>query len=415
MRRTSARRPAARRSRSRSPTSWHGRGIATILLAHLAELARRATASTRSPPIVLPEQPPDDRRCSATPASPSRSRSQPGELEFELPAPLDAGGARALRGARPRRRRRGRRARAAPGVGRGHRRVAPRGHRSARAVAAQPARGRLHGPPAPSSTRAATRSAACRRYRVDRRRARAGRAGGRSPSRPRAVVDVARECGAAGVRALVVLSAGFAEVGAEGATRQAELLDVCRAGGHAAGRPELPRRAQHGPDVALNATFAPAAPPPGRVALRVAERRVRDRGDRRGRAPRARPLLVRLDRQQGRPLRQRLPAVLGGGRRHRRDRCSTSSRSATRAGSGGSPAASRARKPIVAVKSGRSAAGARAAASHTGALLAASDATVDALFRQAGVIRTDTLGELFDVAALLAAQPLPAGRPRRRS
>ena len=68
-----------------------------------------------------------------------------------------------------------------------------------------------------------------------------------------------------------------------------------------------------------------------------------------------------------------------------------------------------ARKPIVAVKSGRSAAGARAAASHTGALLAASDVTVDALFAHAGVIRTDTVGEQFDVAALLAAQPLPAG------
>ena len=66
-------------------------------------------------------------------------------------------------------------------------------------------------------------------------------------------------------------------------------------------------------------------------------------------------------------------------------------------------------KPIVAVKSGRSAAGARATSSHTGALLAASDVTVDALFRQAGVIRTDTLGELFDVAALLSSQPPPRG------
>jgi acyl-CoA synthetase (NDP forming) len=64
----------------------------------------------------------------------------------------------------------------------------------------------------------------------------------------------------------------------------------------------------------------------------------------------------------------------------------------------------------VAVKSGRSAAGARASASHTGALLAASDVTVDALFRQAGVIRTDTLAELFDVATLLANQPRPRGR-----
>jgi acetyl coenzyme A synthetase (ADP forming)-like protein len=67
------------------------------------------------------------------------------------------------------------------------------------------------------------------------------------------------------------------------------------------------------------------------------------------------------------------------------------------------------KKPIVAVKSGRSAAGARAASSHTGAL-ASSDALVDDLFKQAGVIRTDTLEELFDVATLFANQPLPGGR-----
>jgi acyl-CoA synthetase (NDP forming) len=67
-------------------------------------------------------------------------------------------------------------------------------------------------------------------------------------------------------------------------------------------------------------------------------------------------------------------------------------------------------KPIVALKSGRSAAGARATASHTGALVAASDITVDALFRQAGVIRADTIGSLFDIAALLATQPVPMGQ-----
>jgi acyl-CoA synthetase (NDP forming) len=66
-------------------------------------------------------------------------------------------------------------------------------------------------------------------------------------------------------------------------------------------------------------------------------------------------------------------------------------------------------KPIVAVKAGRSAAGARAATSHTGAL-ASSDAIVEALFRQSGIIRTYTLEEMFDVAALLAHQPIPAGR-----
>jgi acyl-CoA synthetase (NDP forming) len=65
-------------------------------------------------------------------------------------------------------------------------------------------------------------------------------------------------------------------------------------------------------------------------------------------------------------------------------------------------------KPIVAVKAGRSAAGARAASSHTGAL-AASDRIVDALFRHAGVIRTATIEEMFDVAGLLDQQPLPQG------
>ena len=67
-------------------------------------------------------------------------------------------------------------------------------------------------------------------------------------------------------------------------------------------------------------------------------------------------------------------------------------------------------KPIIAVKSGRSPAGARATSSHTGALLAASDVTVDALFRHSGVIRTDTLEEMFDVAALLSSQGVPKGR-----
>src|SRR5207249_8328691 len=65
-------------------------------------------------------------------------------------------------------------------------------------------------------------------------------------------------------------------------------------------------------------------------------------------------------------------------------------------------------KPVIAVKSGRTPGGSRAASSHTGAL-AGSDAAVDALFRQSGVIRTDTIEELFDTAMLLASQPVPLG------
>jgi acyl-CoA synthetase (NDP forming) len=66
-------------------------------------------------------------------------------------------------------------------------------------------------------------------------------------------------------------------------------------------------------------------------------------------------------------------------------------------------------KPIVAVKSGRTPAGARGTASHTAAL-ATPDVAVNALFRQAGVVRVETLAELFDAATLLSHQPLPAGR-----
>src|SRR6185295_6342318 len=66
-------------------------------------------------------------------------------------------------------------------------------------------------------------------------------------------------------------------------------------------------------------------------------------------------------------------------------------------------------KPIIAVKAGRMLAGRRAAGSHTAAL-AANDVAVDALFRQTGVIRAETLDEMFDLAAALENQPLPPGR-----
>src|SRR5207253_5238954 len=66
------------------------------------------------------------------------------------------------------------------------------------------------------------------------------------------------------------------------------------------------------------------------------------------------------------------------------------------------------KKPILALKAGTIRAGARAASSHTAAL-AGSDAAIDALFRQAGVLRARTLEELVDAAALFSSQPLPRG------
>jgi acetyltransferase len=65
-------------------------------------------------------------------------------------------------------------------------------------------------------------------------------------------------------------------------------------------------------------------------------------------------------------------------------------------------------KPIIVIKVGRTTAAAKAAASHTGALTG-SDDVLDTAFRRVGVLRVDSIGELFDIAELLAKQPRPSG------
>ena len=149
----------------------------------------------------------------------------------------------------------------------------------------------------------------------------------------------------------------------------------------------------------------------GECRVPLAVGRARHRVAQPGRGAGDRHLRVRLGRQQGRRERQRPAPVLG--RRPATDvvllylesfgNPRKFARLARRISL---------RKPIVAVKSGRTPAGSRAASSHTAAL-ASSDVAVDALFRQAGVIRVDTLEELLDTAQLLATQPVPARRTRR--
>jgi acetyl coenzyme A synthetase (ADP forming)-like protein len=222
------------------------------------------------------------------------------------------------------------------------------------------------------------------------------------------VVKVARECGAAGVRALVVLSAGFAEVGGRGRERQAELLEACRASGMRLVGPNCLGVLNTDPEVALNATFAPVAPTPGGVAFAsqsgafgiaaVAEAARRGLGlssfvSTGNKADLSGNDFLRFwETDEATGVIGLYLESFGNPRRF-----------------GQIARRLAAQKPVIAVKSGRSVAGSRAASSHTGALLAASDSTVDALFRHAGVIRTGTVGELFDVAALLAGQPLPTG------
>ncbi|HEY1330759.1 MAG TPA: GNAT family N-acetyltransferase [Actinomycetota bacterium] len=222
------------------------------------------------------------------------------------------------------------------------------------------------------------------------------------------VVDVARQCAKVGVRSLVVISAGFAETGPDGRSRQDELTHVCREAGMRLVGPNCMGVMNTDPRALLNATFAPLFPAPGNVgflsqsgALGLA---VMDYANVRGlglssfvsvgnKADISGNDLVRYWETDPRTEVVLLYLESFGNPR-------TFGRISRRVGR---------TKPIVAVKSGRSAAGARATSSHTGALLAASDVTVDALFNQAGVIRTDSLPEMFDVALLLAEQPPPRG------
>jgi acetyl coenzyme A synthetase (ADP forming)-like protein len=217
------------------------------------------------------------------------------------------------------------------------------------------------------------------------------------------VADAARQ----GARALLVISAGFAEAGPDGATLQRRLVDAARRQGMRIVGPNCLGLANTAAAVALNATFAPAAPVPGPtgllsqsgavgiVALEQAAQiglgissfvSVGNKADVSTNDlleywyddPATEVICLYLE-SFGNPRRfARLARRLSG------------------------------TKPIVAVKSGRTDAGRRAASSHTAAA-ASSDVAVDALFARAGVIRVPTLTELFDTALVLADQPLPSG------
>jgi acetyl coenzyme A synthetase (ADP forming)-like protein len=208
-----------------------------------------------------------------------------------------------------------------------------------------------------------------------------------------------------GTRAICVISAGFAEVGDEGRMRQDELLALVRTYGGRLVGPNCLGIAVSAPQ--LNATFGPKALPPGPVAFSSQSGALG---------------LALLEKAQERGIG--LSAFVSIGNKadvssndlleYWEDDPDTSLITLYLESFGnprrfGRIARRLARtKPILAMKSGTTATGARAASSHTAAL-AGSEAAVDALFHQAGVIRAGTLEELIDAAALLAGQPLPAG------
>ena len=223
-----------------------------------------------------------------------------------------------------------------------------------------------------------------------------------------AVSGVVDACAAREVRALVVITAGFAETGAEGRKRQQLLLEQIRGYGMRMIGPNCLGLLNTDPAVRLNASFAPEFPAPGNVAfcsqsgalglavIELARQRglglssfvsVGNKADVSGND------LLQYWEEEGRTGVILLYLESFGNPRRFARIAKRISR----------------RKPIVAVKAGRTGAGRRAAGSHTAAL-AADDVAVDALFHQTGVIRAETLGEMFDLALTLGSQPLPKGR-----
>ena len=219
------------------------------------------------------------------------------------------------------------------------------------------------------------------------------------------VPSVIRECVESGVKAAIIISAGFKETGAEGVRLEQEVLaEAQRNGLRIIGPNCLGVMAPH---TGLNATFATAMAEPGKVAF------LSQSG-----ALCTAILDWSFHQHVGFSAFVSVGSMLDVGWadliRHFGDDPHTSSIVMYMESVGDAASfmeAARlvaARKPIVVIKVGRTAEAARAAASHTGAMTG-SDAVLDAAFERAGVLRVDTIEELFDMAEVLAKQSLPQG------
>lgn len=223
------------------------------------------------------------------------------------------------------------------------------------------------------------------------------------------VLEVAGDALRSGTKGLLVVTSGFAEAGPEGAALQKELLDLVRSHGARLIGPNCLGLLNTHPDVSLNASLAPEMAPRGRIGFYshsaalglvilayAAERALGfstfvsagNRADVSGN-----DVLQYWEEDPFTDVALLYLETFGNARRFTR----VARRIAYR-------------KPVLCVKSARSRAGRDAARAHIAAAVAHSDTNVDVLFHQAGVIRADTLEEMFDVAALLAHQPLPKGK-----
>ncbi len=225
---------------------------------------------------------------------------------------------------------------------------------------------------------------------------------------PRELVPlIIEDCGRKGVKGLIMITAGYSETGTEGRKLEnAVLAQIQKYGMHMIG-PNCMGIINTDPEVSINATFASAKPLQGEIGFisqsgalgnAILEHAteihlglsmfvsVGNKADISGN-----DVLEYWENDDSVKLILMYLESFGNPRNF-------------------TPLARRItkKKPIIAVKSGRTLAGARAASSHTGAL-AGMDVATDALFEAAGVIRVNTVEELFDLAQAFTYQPIPNG------
>jgi len=220
-------------------------------------------------------------------------------------------------------------------------------------------------------------------------------------------IEAVEECGKKGVKGIVVITAGFKEIGGDGESLEKRLLEVVRKYDMAMIGPNCMGIINANPDIQMDATFAPTPPLSGSISF-MSQSGALGVGI--------------LDHARSLKLGFSMFVSLG-------NKADISGNDLLRyweedpntktilmyienVGNPGNfiKIARRLtkKKPVIAVKSGRTEAGARAALSHT-ASLAGSDVAVDALFRQCGVIRVNTIEQLFDLAMAFNMAPLPKG------
>jgi acetate---CoA ligase (ADP-forming) len=222
------------------------------------------------------------------------------------------------------------------------------------------------------------------------------------------VMEAVEDCGRKGVRCVIVITAGFGELGATGIVAQKALRDRVRALGMRMVGPNCLGVLSTDESIRLDATFARSWPPKGTVSfcsqsgalglavldyartLGIGMRHFVSVGNKADVS--TNDLLEYWEHDEGTRVILLYVESFGNPRRF-----VEIARRVSR------------KKPIIALKSGRSTAGARAASSHTGAL-AGADVAASALLEQAGVVRVSTLEELFGAAKLLAMQPIPRGK-----